>query len=157
MQALTLRRREFQAIVPELKAKKIADRLERSAGCRDLYVWERLFPPSAVFGASAHPPQAPIWLDPSGCPPGRVFRFWRILPTVRGSRNSRYDPRNVAMQPCGLTVDSPDNPVFLRLSVNERCVVASLAGQRRSFPQNIPCQLQVIRPGCVRVRFSPTG
>jgi hypothetical protein len=32
--------------------------------------------PSVISGASAHPPQAPIWLDPSGCPPGRVFPFW---------------------------------------------------------------------------------
>jgi hypothetical protein len=31
--------------------------------------------PSVISGASAHPPQAPIWLDPSGCPPGRVFSF----------------------------------------------------------------------------------
>ena len=30
---------------------------------------------TAISGASAHPPQAPIWLDPSGCPPGRVFSF----------------------------------------------------------------------------------
>src|SRR6187200_1649127 len=103
-------------------------------------MWERLsLPIEAVFGASAHPPQAPIWLDPSGCPPGRVFRFWRILPTVRGSRNSRYDPRNVAMQPCGLTVDSPDNPVFLRLFVNQRRGVTSLAGQFKTFPQNTNC------------------
>src|SRR6516162_2714470 len=38
-------------------------------------MWERKSLPTAIFGASAHPPQAPIWLDPSGCPPGRVSRF----------------------------------------------------------------------------------
>src|SRR5580693_520913 len=31
--------------------------------------------PAAISGASAHPPQAPVWLDPTGCPPGRVFYF----------------------------------------------------------------------------------
>ncbi len=41
-------------------------------------------PIEAVFGASAHPPQAPIWLDPSGCPPGRVFRFGRYFELNRG-------------------------------------------------------------------------
>src|SRR5438874_13690248 len=35
--------------------------------------------PTAIFGASAHPPQAPIWLDPSGCPPGRVFHFHSVF------------------------------------------------------------------------------
>jgi hypothetical protein len=35
--------------------------------------------PMVISGASAHPPQAPVWLDPSGCPPGRVFHFGRFF------------------------------------------------------------------------------
>jgi len=63
---------------PAKKLKKFASGLNVRRPLRDRQMWERLsLPIEAVFGASAHPPQAPIWLDPSGCPPGRVFRFWR--------------------------------------------------------------------------------
>src|SRR5271167_1508170 len=72
-------------------------------------MWERLsLPIEAVFGASAHPPQAPIWLDPSGCPPGRVFRF--------SSANQMSSPgirwpqsRGGLMPACGLIVDSVES------------------------------------------------
>jgi uncharacterized repeat protein (TIGR03809 family) len=41
----------------------------------------------AISGASAHPPQAPIWLDPSGCPPGRVFSFGKGIATSANPKN----------------------------------------------------------------------
>src|SRR5215813_5933289 len=55
-------------------------------------MWERFSLPIAVSGASAHPPQAPIWLDPSGCPPGRVFYFG-----LRAPVNSRENPDNYGL------------------------------------------------------------
>jgi hypothetical protein len=45
--------------------------------------------------------------------------------------------RKAAMQLCSLTVDREINPVFFRLSVDARYVAASLAGQFKSFPQNM--------------------
>jgi hypothetical protein len=92
---------------------------------RDEYVWERLsLPIEAVFGASAHPPQAPIWLDPSGCPPGRVFRFGLVSrdpsldKTLRRLERGNYDARNPAMPDGYLTVDKAENPVVSRSSFN---------------------------------------
>jgi hypothetical protein len=41
------------------------------------------------------------------------------------------------MQLGSLTVDGEENPVFLRLPVDARDVAASLAGQFKSFPQNM--------------------
>ena len=50
--------------------------------------------PSAVFGASAHPPQAPPYgLDPSGCPPGRVFYFQAFLSRPFDFPSTLYPPR----------------------------------------------------------------
>ena len=98
--------------------------------------------PTAVFGASAHPPQAPIWLDPSGCPPGRVFHFCNVFPWTgsrkQGASNqdrgpfwfdrngeapadlrlekSRSDRRITVMRVCGLTMHKAKNPVFARSS-----------------------------------------
>jgi len=64
--------------LPGKKRLKNRNWIERAAPFRDKYLWERKsLPIEAVFGASAHPPQAPIRLDPSGCPPGRVFRSGR--------------------------------------------------------------------------------
>ena len=59
------------------------------------------------------------------------------------------------MQRCGLTVHNEDNPVFMRSSFDERPRLRGDAGQAGSFPQNISCHVQVIRPRCVCVRFSP--
>src|SRR5262249_32248553 len=74
--------------------KRLRDWLKKSPACLnvrrtrgDQWLWERKSLPVAIFGASAHPPQAPIWLDPSGCPPGRVFYFRR--PKCRFCRVSR--------------------------------------------------------------------
>src|SRR6516162_5440985 len=48
-----------------------------------------VIPPQAISGASAHPPQAPIWLEPSGCPPGRLFHFCTVKSVrLRTSRQS---------------------------------------------------------------------
>ena len=56
------------------EAKKMAQRFERSPTLPRLLNMGAVFLPNeAVFGASAHPPQAPIWLDPYGLYPGRVF------------------------------------------------------------------------------------
>jgi hypothetical protein len=41
------------------------------------------------------------------------------------------------MQAHGLTADSQDKPLFFRLSADQRRAVASLAGQFKSFPQNM--------------------
>jgi hypothetical protein len=41
------------------------------------------------------------------------------------------------MQARGLTAEREDNPVFFRPSADQRDVVASLAGQFKSFPQNM--------------------
>ena len=60
------------------RVKKIGCRFERATDPgRHNYCGSGKSLPMAIFGASAHPPQAPIWLDPSGCPPGRVFHFGR--------------------------------------------------------------------------------
>src|SRR6202043_3187033 len=65
---------------PDKRVKKTAVGLNVRRPPATNSVWERLsLPIEAVFGASAHPPQAPIWLYPSGCPPGRVSRFWRVF------------------------------------------------------------------------------
>jgi hypothetical protein len=50
-----------------------------------------VIPPYQLYaGASAHPPQAPIWLDPSGCPPGRVsLSFRNHWSRTHGSITSR--------------------------------------------------------------------
>jgi hypothetical protein len=37
-----------------------------------------------------------------------------------------------------LTVDWEDNAAFATLSVDSRAVIRAVAGQRKSFPQNIP-------------------
>src|ERR1700681_2146096 len=109
-------------------------------------MWERQsLPIEAVFGASAHPPQAPIWLDPSGCPPGGGFRLAGFSDTSTqkmGHRTSRAprarDRPHPAMPACGLTVDRKENPAFLRLSVDVPRRIELNARQRQSFPQNIP-------------------
>jgi hypothetical protein len=41
------------------------------------------------------------------------------------------------MQPRGLTADSENKPLFFVLSVDLRHAAASLAGQFKSFPQNM--------------------
>ena len=61
------------------------------------------------------------------------------------------------MQRCGLTVHNEDNPVFMRYSFEKWALVRGLAGQRGSFPQNIHCHAQVIRPRCVCVSFPLAG
>jgi hypothetical protein len=61
---------------PEHKAKKIAWHFERSARVLRLIYVGAVIPPHRLYSARApiHP-KRPIWLDPSGCPPGRVFHF----------------------------------------------------------------------------------
>jgi hypothetical protein len=43
-----------------------------------------------------------------------------------------------AMSCCGLTVDWEDKPAFAALSVAGGAVIGAIAGQGKSFPQNIP-------------------
>lgn len=67
--------------------------------------------PSAVFGASAHPPQAPIWLDPSGCPPGRVFILWIALHFPGVLLHLLFDDvRNPAVPACRLDREDIEAP-----------------------------------------------
>src|SRR5215216_8210130 len=101
-----------------------------------------VIPPHRLYSARAPIlPKRPIRLDPSGCPPGRVFHFWHILsgrkllraprrglPTnefpfvcvtrdISGcflKRNDRSAFRNAAMLPCSLTVKRDENSVFVR-------------------------------------------
>src|SRR5437762_8395592 len=85
--------------------------------------------PSAVFGASAHPPQAPIWLDPSGCPPGRVFHFWH--------RFRWKKPRRVGLRPADFPLAWVDRPIFPRVFPDET-IEARLATRA-----TLPCSLTV--------------
>jgi hypothetical protein len=55
----------------------------------------------------------------------------------RHATREKSGPRKAAMPVRGLTVGREDIPVFLRLSADQRGVVASLAGQFKSFPQNM--------------------
>ena len=99
--------------------------------------------PIAIFGASAHPPQAPIWLDPSGCPPGRVFHFGDVhaglaIPRVaphaslgRGegamtSGENRFRPNRHRIPAYCLSMISAQT-----LRVRESMI-------RKSMPQNTP-------------------
>jgi hypothetical protein len=114
----------FRPKIPAKKLKKSQGDLNVRRPFRDQHRWERLsLPIEAVFGASAHPPQAPIWLDPSGCPPGRVFRFARISGATAGRNQPRPTKlrslrhRNSAMPVRRLTVDREENPGFLRIPV----------------------------------------
>jgi hypothetical protein len=60
-----------RALLPG-KLKKSSDGLNVRAAHGDQLAGAEI-PPHVISGASAHPPQAPYDLDPSGCPPGRVF------------------------------------------------------------------------------------
>src|SRR5690242_3006522 len=105
-------------------------------------MWERFSLPMAVFGASAHPPQAPIWLDPSGCPPGRVFYF-----------HSRIFPDRIARPRVTVKrlekLDKPRAP---------HPVVASCWTSQKVFHKIMP-SFSVDSPPLrrVRVRFFPYG
>jgi hypothetical protein len=139
----------FAIIVPNTRLKKIARRFERPARVLRLIDVGAVIPPHRLYSARApiHP-KRPIWLDPSGCPPGRVFHFWhrfswkkprparrRVgLPTPGFpfgcvTRNYRGALRNAAMLPCSLTVDSADNSVFVRVCSIAACSVARRTGQ----------------------------
>jgi hypothetical protein len=143
---------------PKHQVKKIARRFERSARVLRLIYVGAVIPPHRLYSARApiHP-KRPIWLDPSGCPPGRVFHFRhsffeeaasraaprgllmrRLSVRLRGlrdissrlpKRNYRGTPRNTAMLPCSLTVKSDDNSVFVRISSISASSVASRTGQ----------------------------
>jgi hypothetical protein len=65
--------------------------------------------------------------------------FWRVLlhAISRHATRKKSEPRKAAMQAHGLTADSQDKPLFFRLSADQRRAVASLAGQFKSFPQNM--------------------
>src|SRR4029453_17063394 len=60
------------------RVKKIIPPFERPAGWRDLFSVGAVIPPHQLYSARApiHP-KRPYGFDPSGCPPGRVFYFWR--------------------------------------------------------------------------------
>src|SRR5436305_10087470 len=85
-------------------------------------MWEAETPsPSAVFGASAHPPQAPIWLDPSGCPPGRVFILWIALHFPGVLLHLLFDDvRNPAVPACRLDREDIEAPEQYGSSVLSR-------------------------------------
>jgi len=151
---------------PKHEVKKIAWRFERSARVLRLIYVGAVIPPHRLYSARApiHP-KRPIWLDPSGCPPGRVFHFrhrfcWKRPRRVRRraglptadfpficvtrdissplpKRNYRGRSRNTAMLSRSLTVKSDDNSVFVRISSIAASSVAPRTGQRESFPQNI--------------------
>src|SRR5215475_415243 len=56
-----------------------------------------------------------------------------------------------------LTRTVAENPVFARISRRARRRYRPLAGQRESFPQNIPVTSRLIRFVASRVRFPLTG
>jgi hypothetical protein len=59
-----------------------------------------------------------------------------MTPTLGGSLSSD-EPRIAAMSCRGLTVDWEDNPALPALSVDSRSSIRAIAGQGKSFPQNI--------------------
>jgi hypothetical protein len=61
------------------------------------------------------------------------FRVTKSAVTPR----AKNQPCKAAMQLRSLTVDGDGNSVFLRLSVDARYLAALLAGQIKSFPQNM--------------------
>jgi len=73
--------RGFSDNRPKHQVKKIARRFERSAKVLRLIDVGAVIPPHRLYSARApiHP-KRPIWLDPSGCPPGRVFHFRQMFP-----------------------------------------------------------------------------
>ena len=96
---------------PPPKVKKFGRRFEPGRGPRATNVCgSGNSLPMAISGASAHPPQAPIWLDPSGCPPGRVFLFgarsresdpvWEFVSKQRTSLDSHNVFHKILLSPC---------------------------------------------------------
>jgi hypothetical protein len=67
------------------------------------------------------------------------FRLGEIGRPARA--RAKFWSRNAAMPLHSLTVNKEENPGFIRLSVDVRRLVGSLAGQFESFPQNIPVTL----------------
>jgi hypothetical protein len=59
------------------------------------------------------------------------------MTAVCASRFYVDEARIPAMSPHGLTVDWEDNPTLAVLSVDSRAVIRAVAGQGKSFPQNI--------------------
>ena len=128
---------------------------------RDLMRWERQRPPQRLYLARAPIHPSAIWLDPSGCPPGRVSHFWGLIiwelplcviarycaaPNACGALTTKWAFTT------NLIVES--FPLFF-----VRCdrIIATFAGQRKSFPQNTNVTSVVIRVGCVCVRSSLCG
>src|SRR5437867_12614318 len=106
----SLLRSDFCGNLPEHKVKKIARRFERSARVLRLIYVGAVIPPHRLYSARApiHP-KRPIWLDPSGCPPGRVFHFGTVFLEDAASRVTAR-----ARQPQA-AVDVRDAPISPRI------------------------------------------
>jgi len=106
--------RGFPAISREYGVKKIARRFERWARVLRLINVGAVIPPHRLYSARApiHP-KRPIWLDPSGCPPGRVFHFRQMFPKKPRSMRCHANRRPHAFRllftilPCVFASDIP--------------------------------------------------
>ena len=61
------------------------------------------------------------------------------------------------MPPGGLTVDRANNPVLMRVSCPPMVFSSVPDWTAKKFSTEYPCHVQLIRLGCVCVRFSPYG
>ena len=128
-------------------------------------VWEGYPSPSAVFGASAHPPKRlkrPVQLSPG---PSCLFqRGFACLPASaafvsrvrRGRRKkSGSNPRNAAMPARGLTVDNANNRLLRDFAMSGSRNFACWTSL--TFSTEYPCHIDTDSVRCVCVRFSLAG